>query len=204
MKPNGVGHRVTNGVLPPLDLPLPRLLPQIVDDLARDEPSRIFTSIPHTNDISDGFRDVTALEFATAVIRAAWFLEKTLGRSNSFETLTYIGPSDLRYPILSLAAPKAGYKTFWTSPRNSFEGHMSLIDAVQGKVLMTPAVVPPGIGIVIEKAHMKHVVIPELTSWLDASENTSPYPLIKTYDEACLQPYMIIHTSGSTGTFPLS
>lgn len=199
MMPNGVGKGVTNGVYPPTDLPPPRLLPQIVDDLARDEPSRIFTAIPRTNDISDGLRDVTALEFATAVNRAAWFLEKVLGRSNSVETLTYIGPSDLRYPILSLAAPKAGYKTFWTSPRNSFEGHMSLIDAVQSKVLMTPAVIPPGIGVVMEKAQMRHVVIPELTSWLDASEKTIPYPLTKTYDEACMQPYMIIHTSGSTG-----
>lgn len=81
---------------------------------------------------------------------------------------------------------------------------MSLIDAVQRKVLMTPGVVPPGIGVVMEKAQMGHVVIPELESWLDATEKTIPYPLTKTYDEACMQPYMIIHTSGSTGKSHLS
>ena len=33
-----------------------------------------------------------------------------LGRSTVFETIAYIGPSDLRYAIVFLAAVKCGYK----------------------------------------------------------------------------------------------
>ena len=103
-----------------------KLIPTVFDELARDNPEQIITSIPIGNDFDDGYRDVTSRTFADAVNRASWFLEKQLGRSEDFQTICYLGPSDTRYPILMLAGAKAGYKTFWTSPRNSLEGHLKL------------------------------------------------------------------------------
>lgn len=87
-----------------------RLLPQVVDELARSSPERIYASVPiHSNPLQ-GLRDVTILELAQAVSHFAWWLDEHLGKSTSFETLAYVGLSDLRYVVVFLAAVKCGYK----------------------------------------------------------------------------------------------
>jgi hypothetical protein len=87
-----------------------RMLPHVVDELARLNPSRVYATIPLSSDISQGFRDVTMLEVAHGVNHFASWLENSFGRSSSFDTLCYIGVSDLRYAIVFLGAVKCGYK----------------------------------------------------------------------------------------------
>lgn len=87
-----------------------RLLPQVVDELSRSDPTRVYATLPRSSDLSRGFRDVTMLEIAMAVNKLAWWIEMNLGRSTVFETIAYIGPSDLRHAIVFLAAVKCGYK----------------------------------------------------------------------------------------------
>ncbi|OQU95845.1 hypothetical protein CLAIMM_02010 [Cladophialophora immunda] len=182
-----------------------RLLPQIIDDLAQQEPNRIICAIPQNEDIMSGVNEITVLQLSKAIDHAAWFLENTIGRSESFETLAYIGPHDLRYAILSVAAPKAGYKSFFISPRNSLEGQTSLLKAKKCTLLLTPATLPAGVAEVLQIAgpglQLRHVVVPELESWLhvDVSEGHQPYPFTKRFEDSCNEPYMVIHTSGSTG-----
>lgn len=69
-----------------------RLIPHIVDDLARSDPDRVVYSFPKSSDVSEGFRDVSARELAHAVDKVAWWLHNEIGRSSSFETIGYIGP----------------------------------------------------------------------------------------------------------------
>jgi len=73
-------------------LPGKRLLPQLVDDVARSNPDRIVYSVALSADISRGFRDITARGFADAVNKTSWWLHKTLGKSDKFATIAYIGP----------------------------------------------------------------------------------------------------------------
>lgn len=87
-----------------------RLLPRVVDALARSNPKRIYASFPLSTDFSNGFRDVTMFELANAVNKFAYWLEQNIGASTVFETLAYMGPSDLRYAIVFLATVKCGYK----------------------------------------------------------------------------------------------
>jgi len=87
-----------------------RLLPQVLDDLATSKPERIYASFPKTFDLKDGFRDVTVLQMSHAVNAIAWWLEKHIGQSSNFETISYLGPPDVRYAIIFLAAVKCGYK----------------------------------------------------------------------------------------------
>lgn len=84
-----------------------RLLPVLVDEL---DPERLFARLPKSAHLQDGFVDVTCGTFARAVNRAAGWLEATLGKSSSFETLAYLGPPDIRYGIFILGACKVGYK----------------------------------------------------------------------------------------------
>lgn len=69
-----------------------RLIPHIVDDIAQRDPERIVYSFAKSQDISQGFRDVSARELASAVDKVAWWLDNTIGKSSSFETIGYIGP----------------------------------------------------------------------------------------------------------------
>lgn len=88
-----------------------RLIPALIDDIARIDPDRPFVSIPMTLDPRDGFKDVSYRSFADAVDRCAWWLEKQLGTSSTFETITYLSHGrDFAYFILTLAAIKTGYK----------------------------------------------------------------------------------------------
>ena len=87
-----------------------RLLPQVVDELARSDPQRIYATIPLSSDLSKGFQDVTMRQVSQAVNKCAYWLEDTIGRSTVFETLSYMGLPDLRYAIVFLAAVKCGYK----------------------------------------------------------------------------------------------
>lgn len=174
-------------------------LPAVWDHIAENEPDRALFSIATGSEVQDGYRDITARIMADAIHRAAWFLERELGRSTTFETLCYLGPSDLRYHIILAAASKVGYQTFWTSPRNSFEGHVRLMEATECTICLTPAAIPPGLPHVIEKLQMRHITVPEQDVWLHATEPVDRYLFTMTYEECSHLPFTIIHTSGSTG-----
>lgn len=86
------------------------LIPHVIDDLAHEEPDRILYEFPQAAETIHTYRSVSAAAFANAINRASWFLERSLGKGANFETLGYVGPGDLRYIILTVAAIKAGYK----------------------------------------------------------------------------------------------
>lgn len=52
----------------------------------------------------------------------------------------------------------------------------------------------------IESARNLRVVdLPPVAHWLNPNQPTEPYPYTKTYAEARLDPWVVLHTSGSTG-----
>ena len=61
-----------------------RLLPTLVDQLSTSDPDRVFLSYPSSPRPKDGYRDVTYEEFAAAVNRCSWWLEKNLGTQRRF------------------------------------------------------------------------------------------------------------------------
>jgi acyl-coenzyme A synthetase/AMP-(fatty) acid ligase len=87
-----------------------RLVPVVIDELSEREPEKIFAIIPRTLDLDDGFANVTYRDFANAINRMAEWLEEKMGRSSSFETLAYMGPFDIGYFVMLLAACKVGFK----------------------------------------------------------------------------------------------
>lgn len=99
-----------------MDVPVPlsqkkQLLNNIVDGMAKTRPSALYAEIPNSlTTYEAGFRKITYGILANAINGVAWWLKKELGTSQTFETLSYIGPSDLRYVIMLLGAVKAGYK----------------------------------------------------------------------------------------------
>ena len=87
-----------------------RLLPVLVDQFSVSDPDRVFLSYQSGARPKDGYRDFTYKEFAAAVNHYSWWLEKSLGRSDNFRTLTYFGSRDLRSTLIMYAAVKTGHK----------------------------------------------------------------------------------------------
>ena len=69
-----------------------RLIPQILDSLARAEPDRIIYSVATFSDSSHEFRHISARTFAKAVDKTAWWLRNQVGKSTLIQTVGYIGP----------------------------------------------------------------------------------------------------------------
>ena len=86
-----------------------RLLPHLIDRVARDDPDRALISIPEVADAAESYVDVSFKTLATAVDRCAWWLEERLGRSEQLTPIFFIGPTDLRYLIILFAAAKTGH-----------------------------------------------------------------------------------------------
>ena len=83
-----------------------RVIVNAIDTIAQNTPGAIYASIPVSTNLSDGFRNITYAQYADAINRAAEWLENNLGSNFQGETLPYIAVSDLRYPVLTLAALK--------------------------------------------------------------------------------------------------
>ena len=101
-----------------------RIISSLIDDLARETPHRCFCSLPRTTRIEDGFRDITYGVLANAINRIAWWIQEKLGRNEDFETLAYVGPPDLRYIVVTIAAQKTGYKA--SGPKASLHRSLTL------------------------------------------------------------------------------
>ena len=178
-----------------------RLLPSLVDSIAQSDPSRVLYSAPKTKDPAEGFQDITAQEFARVVDRVAWHLEETLGHGENFPTITYLGPQDVMYAVLVLASVKAGYKLLLNSPRNPLEAHLSLFEATDCHIFLKPPIFPlPVVKQILDKRPMKVVDIPPLPQWQQPQDGPEkPFPYNKTFAEARSEPFVVLHTSGSTG-----
>lgn len=175
------------------------MIPQIVDELANTDPTRIYASFPRSTNVSDGFRDVTFRELAQAADAASWWLERKIGRSDSSETLAYMGLSDIRYTVVFLAAVKCGFKIFFPSPRNPASTNVSLLEQTGCKGIWYSAEMTPKVDEL--QSHMKKLncfPIPSLEDVLGAMSDHYPYEEI--FEQVIWKPILVLHSSGSTGT----
>ena len=69
-----------------------RLIPNLLDELAKTTPNHVFALIPRSAQFADGLQDVTISAFARAVNRAASWIESKVGKGTDLETIAYIGP----------------------------------------------------------------------------------------------------------------
>lgn len=84
------------------------------------------------------------------------------------------------------------------SPRNSIEGHLAVSDRSDCKLWVLPSQKLGRVEQILEKRSMDVVAnLPELQELL--VDEAAPYPYTKTFTEARQDPFVVLHTSGSTG-----
>ncbi|RYO79002.1 hypothetical protein DL762_008392 [Monosporascus cannonballus] len=175
-----------------------RLLPAVIDGLARDEPGRPWASIPIDDwDLSHGYEDVSFGTFANAINKMAWFIINSIGRSSTFETIAYLGTPDIRYHMIEMASCKTGHKVLFSSQLNSLDVHLSIMKQTECKALFSAVGVR--VDDILAERPMSHATVPDLDELLDSEDRAPPFPYTKTYEEAAQDPYLILHSSGTTG-----
>lgn len=89
---------------------LAELLPHTVDRLAREKPSTPYGLWPVAQaSYADGFRTINYVDLANLINGLAWWIKENIGTSQNGErVLAYVGPNDVRFTALLLAAVKAG------------------------------------------------------------------------------------------------
>ncbi|KAJ5688182.1 hypothetical protein N7536_010801 [Penicillium majusculum] len=177
-----------------------RLIPNVIDETARQTPDVECMSIPRSNNPSDGWKPVTWAQVANAVNYVANMLITQNGHPapGNFPTVAYIGLEDPRYPIFVVGAIKAGYQALLISPRNSIEAQLNLFDKTNCNILYHElqfvSIVQPWVDASLA---MKSVAIAPFDEWV--ADGVTPVQYTKTFSEAEWDPYVVLHTSGSTG-----
>ncbi|KAH8819282.1 putative NRPS-like enzyme [Xylogone sp. PMI_703] len=176
-----------------------QLLPAVLKSRAQSNPHGNWAQFPVSDSTYEaGLQTATNIEVHNAVNKIAWLLSDTLGPSVGFETIAYIGPFDLRYFIVVIAAIKVGYKTLLPSPRNSKVAQSHLLLQLQCTKLVTTNPHPPAANIILEDLSMQTLCIPTLRELLSCHD-IPDYAYKKSFDQAKDDPILILHTSGSTG-----
>lgn len=87
-----------------------RLIPHAIDDIARDQPERVWAMIPAKS--GKGWQDITFAMLANGANQMAWFMKEKLDLpfDDSFPTVCYIGKPDFRYHMIEVAAMKTKCK----------------------------------------------------------------------------------------------
>lgn len=177
-----------------------RLIPHVIDETARKTPDIECMSTPRSNNSHDGWKPVSWAQVANAVNYAAQMLimQAEHPAPGTFPTVAYIGLEDPRYPIFVVGAIKAGYKALLISPRNSIEAQMNLFARTDCNILyhelQYASMVQPWAD---ARSGMEGVAVAPFDEWV--AEGVTPVLYTKTLAEAEWDPYVVLHTSGSTG-----
>ena len=175
-----------------------RLIPNIIDDFAKSDPDRVYCFYAKSNHVADGFASVTYSQIANAINRVSLWLRDKIGTSKSLETIAYLGPPDLRYVIVTLAAQKNEFKAFLPSPRNSSEATSHILQASSCRHFVTAGPTSPLIKTILNSMPIQHLEMLSMSECLDPAP-TLNFPYCKTFDQARSEPFVVLHTSGSTG-----
>lgn len=180
-----------------------RLLPQIVNDLAASDPNGTWLSVPSRSQSTDEFMDISYNQLANAVNRAAWWINTCAKTLPSHHTLAYIGPTDSRYLILIIAAAKAGHWLLLPSTRNTDAMQQQLLRATGCTVILCASGQEQSVTKMMSRSDdvqdaFSVYVVPEQDVLLSTAD-VDEFPYSKTFDQERDKPFVILHTSGTTG-----
>lgn len=179
-----------------------RLLPVVIDQLAQDDPERPWASLPVDDwNLAAGYEDISYRRLAGAINKLAHFIVDHVGHSaaGKFETITYLGVSDIRYHLLQVAAVKTGHRVLFSSLLNTREIHLDLMEQTDSKIVLSAVGVQVQDILSGKEEEIAHFLVPELDDLLALEPPARPFPYTKTYEEAAHDPIIVLHSSGTTG-----
>ncbi|RHZ57475.1 putative AMP-binding enzyme [Aspergillus thermomutatus] len=178
-----------------------RILISVIEQRAKNDSDSSWVSVPiDNNDLSQGYKEITFAEFNNAVDHAVHWLQQNLPASDEpFQSFAYAGPKDLRYPIIAAAAGKLQKVMVLPSPLIPPVAQRLILSKTQCQVYIRPSSMAPVVGAILEHApNIQQITAPELEILLQETA-AEPYVYPKSWEEGKNDPWMVFHTSGTTG-----
>ena len=88
---------------------------------------------------------------------------------------------------------------FYASPRNRPEVQIALLEKLRCNIIAVSEAPSDTTNMILQERAMKKLPLPDLDFFLD-SGLVERYPYNKTWDQARKDPYVVMHSSGTTGT----
>ncbi|GAB7332229.1 hypothetical protein MBLNU13_g04083t1 [Cladosporium sp. NU13] len=178
-----------------------RNIPETIDHLSARSPDRVWARYATSSENFERgeLRTVTFSALARAVDTLAWHLHDQITPRSRSSIVLYIGPSDIRYFILACAACKCNLKPIFSSPRNNLEAHASLVSQTECRIFLRPREVALNdtLDALVSECDLTIIDIPTLIELLDPAITSLPWNI--DYCPELADPFVILHTSGSTG-----
>ncbi|KAJ3499442.1 hypothetical protein NLG97_g334 [Lecanicillium saksenae] len=163
-----------------------KLLCEIVDEVAEASPDAVWAEYPRKPNHDTQFEAITYRMLSNAVNAVAWFLHKHMHEATAFETITYLGPNNVIYAV-----------AFFPSPRLSVPAQARLLSELSCTVLITCEPVLAEVESLASSSSVTLLVLPDVDHIFNGSP--APFPCGKTFQSARNEPFLVLHTSGSTG-----
>ncbi|KJR88497.1 NRPS-like enzyme [Sporothrix schenckii 1099-18] len=178
-----------------------RLVVHVVDELAHDTADRVYATVTaSTDDIEQGFRDITFRQLAGAVNATSWSMARQVGTSTSFGVMAYLGVSDIRYAVYLFAAIKTGHQLMIPSVRNALPQHQAVFAEAACRIVhYTPEMAAVVGQLKDAMPDLQAFRVPPLDDLLAAGTTAAHFPYTRTWAAARTDPIIIAHSSGSTG-----
>ncbi|OOG00366.1 hypothetical protein ASPCADRAFT_158331 [Aspergillus carbonarius ITEM 5010] len=187
-------------------LPIPgikhgqRILTSVIEARANAN-SEPWVSVPvDDQDLSQGYRDIGFKELNNAANNAAhWLREHLPEATEPFQCFAYAGPKDLRYQILAVAAAKLQKVMVLPSPLVTAEAQLRILETKGCTVYLRPLSMAAPVEAILQNApHIQTITVPDTEAFMQEAE-AAPINYSKTWEEGKADPWLVFHTSGTTG-----
>lgn len=180
-----------------------RFLVSLIDQHAKVKPDDAWVSIPvDDEDLNKGYKDITWSQFANAINHAVKWLRQSLPAavfSQPFQAFGYVGPKDLRYPVLTVAAAKLGLVIVLPSSSVTPLARKRILEQKNCGFFLHATTHADDVREVAKiDENIVPLAVPELgTFFTDEPAEKTLYS--KVWEEAKDDPWLCFHTSGTTG-----
>ncbi|KLJ11455.1 hypothetical protein EMPG_13357 [Blastomyces silverae] len=179
-----------------------RIIATIIEARAKAGTStQPWVSVPiDDNDLSAGYRDITFQQLNNAANHAAQWLNQALpATSEPFQHFAYAGPKDLRYPCIAVAAAKLQKVMVLPSPLLTPEAQLRVLEKTNCKLYLRPSEMADSVSNILRDApHVEQITVPGIEEFFRDDE-ADRVVYSKTWDEGKTDPWVVFHTSGTTG-----
>ncbi|KAL2811224.1 AMP-binding enzyme [Aspergillus granulosus] len=178
-----------------------RIIASVIEARAERDTETPWASLPiDEHNLSLGFRDLSFRDLNNAANHAAHWLRHNLPQTSElFQRFAYAGPKDLRWPILAVAAAKLQKVLILPSPLVTAEAQRRILEKENCTVYLRPLATKAQVDAILHNAPQVQILdCPDLTEFLQEKE-ADPVKYGKTWDEGKDDPWMVFHTSGTTG-----
>ncbi|CEN60488.1 hypothetical protein ASPCAL02925 [Aspergillus calidoustus] len=179
-----------------------RILISALEHRAKNEPHSPWMSVPvDDQDLSRGYRDITYKQVNNAANHTAHWLAQNLPKSSEpFQAFAYAGPKDLRYQLLALAAAKLQKVLVLPSPLVTAEAQLRILAKKRCTIYLRPASMADHVTAILHgTSHIQAIEVPGIEECF-REEEAETITYSKTWDEGKDDPWLVYHTSGTTGS----